>query len=61
MNLMWLHLMPCTDLPAGFRGNHPSPWVDIHSPLFDPHRAHHMHNDFMGELEYAAARVEATA
>jgi alkanesulfonate monooxygenase SsuD/methylene tetrahydromethanopterin reductase-like flavin-dependent oxidoreductase (luciferase family) len=29
-------------------------WVDIHSPLFDPRRAHHMYNDFMDELEFAA-------
>jgi alkanesulfonate monooxygenase SsuD/methylene tetrahydromethanopterin reductase-like flavin-dependent oxidoreductase (luciferase family) len=30
-------------------------WVDIHSSLFDPQRAHHMYNDFMDELEFAAA------
>jgi alkanesulfonate monooxygenase SsuD/methylene tetrahydromethanopterin reductase-like flavin-dependent oxidoreductase (luciferase family) len=29
-------------------------WVDIHSSLFDPRRAHHMYNDFMDELEFAA-------
>jgi alkanesulfonate monooxygenase SsuD/methylene tetrahydromethanopterin reductase-like flavin-dependent oxidoreductase (luciferase family) len=29
-------------------------WVDIHSSLFDPQRAHHMYNDFMDELEFAA-------
>jgi len=28
--------------------------VDIHSSLFDPRRAHHMYNDFMDELDYAA-------
>ena len=33
---------------------HPSVWVDIHSSLFDPKRAHLMYNDFMDELEYAA-------
>jgi hypothetical protein len=32
----------------------PSVWVDIHSSLFDPRRAHHMYNDFMDELEFAA-------
>ena len=32
----------------------PSVWVDIHSSLFDPKRAHLMYNDFMDELEYAA-------
>jgi alkanesulfonate monooxygenase SsuD/methylene tetrahydromethanopterin reductase-like flavin-dependent oxidoreductase (luciferase family) len=54
MKLMWFHLMPYTELPAGFRDKHPSVWVDIHSSMFDPRRAHHMYNDFMDELEYAA-------
>ncbi len=54
MKLMWFHLMPYTELPDDFRDNHPSVWVDIHSSLFDPKRAHHMYNDFMDELEYAA-------
>jgi alkanesulfonate monooxygenase SsuD/methylene tetrahydromethanopterin reductase-like flavin-dependent oxidoreductase (luciferase family) len=55
MKFMWFHLMPYTELPADFRDKHPSVWVDIHSSLFDPKRAHHMYNDFMDELEYAAA------
>ncbi len=54
MKLMWFHLMPYTELPDDFRDKHPSVWVDIHSSLFDPARAHHMYNDFMDELEYAA-------
>ncbi len=54
MRLMWFHLMPYTELPDGFRDKHPSVWVDIHSSLFDPRRAHHMYNDFMDELEHAA-------
>src|SRR5271167_2145784 len=54
MKLMWFHLMPYTELPENFRGKHPSVWVDIHSSLFDPRRAHLMYNDFMDELEYAA-------
>ena len=54
MKLMWFHLMPYTELPDDFRQKHPSVWVDIHSSLFDPKRAHHMYNDFMDELEYAA-------
>ncbi|HJU17431.1 MAG TPA: LLM class flavin-dependent oxidoreductase [Stellaceae bacterium] len=54
MKLMWFHLMPYTELPDDFREKHPSVWVDIHSTLFDPRRAHHMYNDFMDELEYAA-------
>ena len=54
MKLMWFHLMPYTELPDDFNQKHPSVWVDIHSSLFDPRRAHHMYNDFMDELEYAA-------
>ena len=54
MKLMWFHLMPYTELPDDFKQKHPSVWVDIHSSLFDPKRAHLMYNDFMDELEYAA-------
>ncbi|MFN3743774.1 MAG: LLM class flavin-dependent oxidoreductase [Hyphomicrobiaceae bacterium] len=54
MKLMWFHLMPYTELPDDFRDKHPSVWVDIHSSLFDPKRAHHMYNDFMDEMEFAA-------
>src|SRR5258708_692941 len=54
MKLMWFHLMPYTELPDDFRAKNPSVWVDIHSSLFDPKRAHLMYNDFMDELEYAA-------
>jgi alkanesulfonate monooxygenase SsuD/methylene tetrahydromethanopterin reductase-like flavin-dependent oxidoreductase (luciferase family) len=54
MKLMWFHLMPYTELPPDFREKNPSVWVDIHSSLFDPKRAHLMYNDFMDELEYAA-------
>ncbi len=54
MKLMWFHLMPYTELPEDFKQKHPSVWVDIHSSLFDPKRAHLMYNDFLDELEYAA-------
>src|ERR1700709_171345 len=54
MKLMWFHLMPYTELPDDFRDKNPSVWVDIHSSLFDPKRAHLMYNDFMDELEFAA-------
>jgi alkanesulfonate monooxygenase SsuD/methylene tetrahydromethanopterin reductase-like flavin-dependent oxidoreductase (luciferase family) len=54
MKLMYFHLMPYTELPDDFREKHPSVWVDIHSSLFDPRRAHHMYNDFMDEMEFAA-------
>jgi alkanesulfonate monooxygenase SsuD/methylene tetrahydromethanopterin reductase-like flavin-dependent oxidoreductase (luciferase family) len=51
---MWFHLMPYTELPDDFRQKHRSVWVDIHSSLFDPKRAHLMYNDFMDEMEFAA-------
>jgi alkanesulfonate monooxygenase SsuD/methylene tetrahydromethanopterin reductase-like flavin-dependent oxidoreductase (luciferase family) len=55
MKLLWFHLMPYTELPDDFREKHPSVWVDIDAGLFDPARGHHMYNEFMDELEYAAA------
>ena len=54
MKLLWFHLMPYTELPDDFARQHPSVWVDIHSSLFDPKRAHLMYNDFMDEMEFAA-------
>ena len=54
MKSLWFHLMPYTELPADFKQKHASVWVDIHSSLFDPARAHLMYNDFLDELEYAA-------
>lgn len=54
MKLLWFHLMPYTDLPEDFKERHPSVWVDIHSSLFDPAKAHGMYNEFMDELEAAA-------
>src|SRR5579864_8473453 len=55
MKLMWFHLMPYTQLPADFRQNHNSVWVDIDRSLFDPAFAHRLYNEFMDELEYAGA------
>ena len=54
MKVLWFHLMPYTELPDDFRKNNHSVWVDIDAKLFDPERAHHMYNDFIDELEYAA-------
>ena len=54
MKFLWFHLMPYKELPDDFKDKHPSVWVDIHSSLFDPKRAHHMYNDFLDELEFAA-------
>lgn len=54
MKHLWFHLMPYTELPDDFREQNPSVWVDIHSSLFSPERAHHMYNAFMDEMEFAA-------
>ena len=54
MKMLWFHLMPYTELPEDFRQTSRSVWVDIHSSLFDPRRAHLMYNEFMDELEFAA-------
>ncbi len=55
MKLMWFHLMPYTRLPEDFRERHNSVWVDIDRSLFDPAFAHRLYNEFMDELEDAAA------
>jgi alkanesulfonate monooxygenase SsuD/methylene tetrahydromethanopterin reductase-like flavin-dependent oxidoreductase (luciferase family) len=55
MKLLWFHLMPYTRLPDDFAEKHPSVWVDIDSRLFDATAAHAMYNEFMDELEHAAA------
>ena len=47
--------MPYKELPPDFKEKHRSVWVDIASSLFDPRRAHHMYNEFLDELEHAAA------
>ena len=54
MKFLWFHLMPYKELPDDFREKNPSVWVDIHSSLFDPKRAHRMYNEFFDELEHAA-------
>jgi alkanesulfonate monooxygenase SsuD/methylene tetrahydromethanopterin reductase-like flavin-dependent oxidoreductase (luciferase family) len=55
MKVLWFHLMPYTRLPEDFREKHPSVWVDIDSRLFDPVEGHRLYNEFMDELEDAAA------
>ena len=54
MKFLWFHSMPYKELPPDFKEKHRSVWVDIPSSLFDPKRAHHMYNEFLDELEYAA-------
>jgi len=55
VKLCWFHLMPWTELPADFRQKHASVWVEIDSRLFDAERGHRLYNEFLDELEDAAA------
>jgi alkanesulfonate monooxygenase SsuD/methylene tetrahydromethanopterin reductase-like flavin-dependent oxidoreductase (luciferase family) len=55
VKLLWFHLMPYSDLPADFAENNRSVWVDIDPGLFDPAKCGQMYNDYLDELEHAAA------
>jgi alkanesulfonate monooxygenase SsuD/methylene tetrahydromethanopterin reductase-like flavin-dependent oxidoreductase (luciferase family) len=55
MKLLWFHLMPYPDLPDDFVERYGSVWVDIDPRLFDPVRGHLAYNEYMDELEEAAA------
>jgi alkanesulfonate monooxygenase SsuD/methylene tetrahydromethanopterin reductase-like flavin-dependent oxidoreductase (luciferase family) len=47
--------MPYPRLPADFAEHNRSVWVDIDPTLFDPAAAHSVYNDYLDELEFAAA------
>ena len=55
MKTIWFHLMPYPALPEDFTQQHRSVWVDIDPGLFDPAVAHVAYNDYIDELEHAAA------
>ncbi len=55
MKFHFFHLMPYPELPDDFRDKHRSVWVDVPSHLFDPAVGHRAYNDYLDELEYAAA------
>lgn len=55
MKTIWFHLMPYPDLPDDFTEEHRSVWVDIDPSLFDASVAHQAYNDYIDELEHAAA------
>jgi alkanesulfonate monooxygenase SsuD/methylene tetrahydromethanopterin reductase-like flavin-dependent oxidoreductase (luciferase family) len=55
MKFEWFHLMPYRDLPEDFPEQHHSVWVDIPSSLMEPENIHHLYNDYLDELEFAAA------
>ena len=54
MKFHWFNLMPWPDLPADFREQHRSVWVDVDSRLYDPVRGHEVYNDYLDQLEFAA-------
>ncbi|MCL0102056.1 LLM class flavin-dependent oxidoreductase [Dehalococcoidia bacterium] len=47
--------MPYQDLPPDFSKKYHSVWVDPPSHLFDPAAGHRMYNEYIDELEFAAA------
>ena len=55
MKSIWFHLMPYPELPEDFTREHRSVWVDIDPALFDAGVAHRAYNDYIDELEFAAA------
>lgn len=55
MKMHWFHLMPWRFLPENFREEHESVWVSIDSKLYDPPTGHHLYNEYLDELEFAAA------
>ncbi|MFZ2068982.1 MAG: LLM class flavin-dependent oxidoreductase [Xanthobacteraceae bacterium] len=55
MKFHFFHLMPYPDLPPDFRDKYRSVWVDPPSRLFNPAVGHRAYNDYLDELEYAAA------
>jgi alkanesulfonate monooxygenase SsuD/methylene tetrahydromethanopterin reductase-like flavin-dependent oxidoreductase (luciferase family) len=53
MKFHFFHLMPYPQLPADFREQYPSVWVDVPAKLFDPAIGHRAYGDYLDELEYA--------
>jgi alkanesulfonate monooxygenase SsuD/methylene tetrahydromethanopterin reductase-like flavin-dependent oxidoreductase (luciferase family) len=55
MKVNWFHLMPYPYLPDDFKEKYRSVWVDVPSELYDPEKGHFVYNDYLDELEFAAA------
>ncbi len=53
MKFTWFNLMPWPTLPADFRQQNRSVWVDIPSSYFDPVVANRVYNTYMDQLEFA--------
>jgi alkanesulfonate monooxygenase SsuD/methylene tetrahydromethanopterin reductase-like flavin-dependent oxidoreductase (luciferase family) len=55
MKVHSFHLMPYPYLPEDFRERYHSVYIDIPPDLYDPALGHQVYNDYLDELEYAAA------
>ncbi|HEX5368740.1 MAG TPA: LLM class flavin-dependent oxidoreductase, partial [Dehalococcoidia bacterium] len=55
MKVHSFHLMPYPYLPDDFREKYHSVYIDIPPDLYDPALGHQVYNDYLDELEYAAA------
>ncbi|MDE2935490.1 MAG: LLM class flavin-dependent oxidoreductase [Chloroflexota bacterium] len=55
MKICWFHLMPYRHLPPDFEQKYRSVWVDPPSHLYDAEKAHVLYNEYLDELEHAAA------
>jgi alkanesulfonate monooxygenase SsuD/methylene tetrahydromethanopterin reductase-like flavin-dependent oxidoreductase (luciferase family) len=55
MKVEMFHLMPYRNLPPDFDEKYRSVWIDTPIHLMDATAVHHMYNDTLDELEYAAA------
>jgi alkanesulfonate monooxygenase SsuD/methylene tetrahydromethanopterin reductase-like flavin-dependent oxidoreductase (luciferase family) len=51
---LWFHLMPYKDLPANFKKENNSIWVDVNPALMTPEKVHEYYNEYLDELEFAA-------
>lgn len=56
MKFTYFHLMPFDGIAEDFPEKHRSVWVDIPPTLMDVKHMHHLYNDYLDELEYAAVK-----
>lgn len=55
MKFTYFHLMPYDRLPEDFAEKNRSVWVDIPAGLIDSRRMHTLYNQYLDQIEYAAA------
>lgn len=56
MKFTYFHLMPFDGIPDDFASRFRSVWVDIPPTLMDVRKIHHLYNDYLDEIEYAAVK-----